>query len=146
MTLWDYALVAWARPGVSEVCLQLQNQHGQCVALLLWRAWATTEGRQVSGSTARRAINLARLRESKINAPLRAARRALAGAPEGVEAARAAELDAERALLEALEALTPPAAGVRFGGLAPGLATLMAAWNGSRIDALAGALASALRR
>jgi len=154
VTLWDYARVAWNKPGVSEACLALQDRHGQCVALLLWRTWAAVEGRSVGVSTARRAVAVARVWEVDIIAPLRVARRALDGDLDGAEpavaqrlrqAARAIELDAERTLLEALEALTPPSTGIRAGGLAQPLSTLLEAWNGSRAESLALSLAAALR-
>jgi len=152
VTLWDYARVAWDKPGVSEACLALQDRHGQCVALLLWRAWAAAEGRSVSVATGRRAIAVARVWEVDIVAPLRTARRALAGGFEGDEpperlrqAVRAVELDAERMLLDRLEALTPPPTGVRSSGLGQPLSTLVEAWNGARAESLSLSLAAALR-
>jgi uncharacterized protein (TIGR02444 family) len=154
MRLWDFAGAAWERPGVSEACLALQDRHGQCVGLLLWRAWAAAEGRSIGVATSRRAIAVARVWEVEIVAPLRAARRGLAGDLEGAEpaaaerlrkAVRTLELDAERTLLDTLEALTPPSTGVRSSGLGQPLSTLLEAWNGSRAESLALSLAAALR-
>jgi len=151
LTLWAYALAAWERPGVSKACLRLQDRHGQCVVLLLWGAWAAIEGRNVDIPTTRSAVALARTWESDVIAPLRAARRALGTAAEVTDdeardLARAAELDAEHTLMNALEALTPPPSSVeRVGGLGRQLAALMGIWNGSRAETLAFSLAAALR-
>jgi uncharacterized protein (TIGR02444 family) len=40
---WEWALDAYARPGVAEACLELQDVHGQNVPLLLWAAWAAAD-------------------------------------------------------------------------------------------------------
>jgi uncharacterized protein (TIGR02444 family) len=154
MTFWDYAVAAWEKPGVSKICLRLQDRHGQCVALLLWRCWAASEGRRPGVVATRNVIAVARIWEGEVIAPLRAARRALGGSLEGADpivvgqvrdAAGAVELDAEHALIDALEALTPPSSGVRIGGLARHLAVLMDSWNGSRAETVALSLAAALR-
>ena len=138
MNLWDYALGAWRAPGVSEACLRLQDRHGQCVSLLLWRAWAVTERREIDGVRMDAAVSLARHWEGEVIAPLRKARRALdgpSGGPEGDSIrrlrpnVRAAELDAERALLEGLEALTPSPSGADCR-LPQQMAELMMTWNG----------------
>ena len=50
MRLWSWALEAHARPGVGEAALAAQDDHGQCVSLLLWRAWTVAEGRPVEDS------------------------------------------------------------------------------------------------
>ena len=42
---WDWALEVYARPGVAEACLNLQDDHHQSVPFLLWAAWAAIEGR-----------------------------------------------------------------------------------------------------
>lgn len=146
MRLWDFALAAWAKPGVEAACLKLQDDHGQCVSLLLWRAWAVAEGRPAQPMG--RAVDLAHAWENEIIAPLRAARRAPLGSADPAaarDAARAAELAAERRLLEALEALTPTPAGAD-GKLGEALAALAHAWNGRRPGAAIMALASALER
>ncbi|HEY1447791.1 MAG TPA: TIGR02444 family protein [Caulobacteraceae bacterium] len=152
MRLWDYALAAWRRPGVSETALELQDRHGQCVPLLLWRAWATADGRRIDGGCLEAAVSIARAWEPEIIAPLRRARRALGKTPEGPDdgaiqrlrqAVRASELDAEKALLEALEGLTPPPSGAE-GDLAQLLAGLMETWNGHQAAAVARDLAASL--
>lgn len=146
MTLWDFALTAWDRPGVSEICLRLQDRHGQCVPLLLWRAWAAAERREPGDDLMRNAVALARTHEREIIAPLREARRAPGS--EGAEAARQAELAAEEALLNALDALTPAPSGRNSAlgdDVGRALADLCQAWNGRQASRAARALGARLR-
>lgn len=44
--LWDFALALYARPGVEQACLTLQNEHGWDVCELLWRCWLYQHGAQ----------------------------------------------------------------------------------------------------
>jgi uncharacterized protein (TIGR02444 family) len=133
LKLWDYALAAWERPGVSQTCLELQDREGQCVALLLWAAWALTQGRPVGAMVIAQAVDLARTWEVGVIAPLRATRRALAKLEPGGAAraaARTAELAAERSLLEALDSMTPPPSAA-CDNPAAALAAVMENWSGS---------------
>jgi uncharacterized protein (TIGR02444 family) len=117
--LWDWALRAYAAPGVSAMCLELQDAHGFSVCLLLWAAWAARCGRPAERRTVEAATALVRRWEAEVIGPMRKARRGLKTAPglsdEDREALRdrvkADELAAERALLQALEALTPAGEG-----------------------------------
>jgi uncharacterized protein (TIGR02444 family) len=113
VSLWDFALWLYARPGVEAACLALQDAHDQCVSLLLWRLWALD--RRLDAATLASAVALARDWETRVAAPLRSVRRSLAApAPPIADAARmslradveAGELAAERGLLDGLEALT----------------------------------------
>ncbi|MBX3481539.1 MAG: TIGR02444 family protein [Caulobacter sp.] len=112
-TFWDWALAAYARPGVPDACLSLQDDHGQQTAYLLWAAWAAP-GDAVLATGA----ELARHWELTILGPLRQSRRALKPALPPVddtarlalrEEVKAVELAAERLLMESLEALAGPA-------------------------------------
>lgn len=38
-SLWDFSLHYYARPGVSQLCLRLQDEHGANVNVLLWALW-----------------------------------------------------------------------------------------------------------
>jgi len=109
MSFWDWALHAYGRPGVPEACLMLQDEHGQQTAFLLWAAWAKP-GR----SELETGAELARHWHRSILGPLRQSRRALKPALPPVEDAprlalredvKAAELKAERLLMETLEGL-----------------------------------------
>ena len=97
---WDWAVAAYARPGVAEACLDLQDTHDQNVPLLLWAIWR--------GGDVTAAVATARSWEDEVVAPLRGVRRRLRGRT-GAEALRArvkaAELDAERRLMAELESL-----------------------------------------
>lgn len=147
MLIWEWALEAYAQPGVAEACLALQDAHGQNTALLLWAVWAETEDRELLA----RACAAARAWDEVAVKPLRAVRRALNAplppidddAREGLrEDVKAAELRAERVLLETLEDMT----GRKRGG-APALTALRAAsaaWGRPAPDDALAALAEAL--
>jgi uncharacterized protein (TIGR02444 family) len=120
MNLWDWSLKAWAADGVAEACLELQDSAGQNIPLLLWAAWCAAGGRIPDEDALEAAGDTARAWQETAVAPLRAVRRALEPrapdlddeAREAVRAmVKAVELEAERRLLTALEALTPPATG-----------------------------------
>ena len=147
MSLWDWTLEAYARPGVPEATLMLQDEHGQNTSLLLWAVWAEA----ADPALLTRAAEAAHRWEDVALVPLRAVRRALkAPAPPVTDDARealredvkSAELRAERVLMETLAELSP---GGRGGASA--LAALEAAstaWGrAAPADALA-ALAIAL--
>ena len=116
--LWDWAVRAYASDGVSEACLHLQDAAGQNVPLLLWAAWTARTGRRPDADAAHRACDIARAWQEAAIAPLRAVRRTLKGPNPDLENAdreavraqvKAVELEAERRLLAALEALSPSA-------------------------------------
>ena len=117
--LWDWAVRAYASDGVSEACLHLQDAAGQNVPLLLWAAWTARTGRKPDEDAVEAACDVARAWQDAAIAPLRAVRRTLKGRNPDLEDAdreavraqvKAVELEAERRLLAALEALSPPAA------------------------------------
>ena len=54
--LWDYAVDLYARPGVREACLALQDRAGADVNLLLLACWLGATGRRLDPAA------LARLR------------------------------------------------------------------------------------
>lgn len=115
--LWDWSVRAWAAEGVAETCLHLQDAAGQCPPLLLWAAWTAQTGREVDDETLEAACDIARAWQEAAIAPLRAVRRSLKRRNPDLEDAgreavraqvKAVELEAERRLLAALEALGPP--------------------------------------
>jgi uncharacterized protein (TIGR02444 family) len=138
--------MAYGRPGVAGLCVELQDQEGQSVALLLWAAWARPDDPAVAA----RACDLARTWEATAIGPLRAARRGLRppmppipdSAREVLRAqVQAVELAAERVLLETLEALGSPGTA---GDPGRALVAVSAAWgrtaSADRLAALAAAL------
>ncbi|MDB5463386.1 MAG: hypothetical protein JWP23_1775 [Phenylobacterium sp.] len=111
MALWDWTLEAYAQAGVPEACLALQDEYGQNTSLLLWAVWAEA----ADPALLARAADVARRWEALPLSPLRSVRRALKPAFDGVADAdreglrddvKAAELRAERVLMEALEAMS----------------------------------------
>jgi uncharacterized protein (TIGR02444 family) len=146
MGLWDWTLGAYGRPGVAEACLRLQDEYGQMTSFLLWAVWAETTDAELL----QRASDVARRWDGLALAPIRAVRRALKpafdGVPDGAreglrEDVKAAELRAERVLMESLEAVTPGQGG------RPALQALQAAsaaWGTPAPDGALAELAAAL--
>lgn len=109
--LWDWAVSVYGRNDVAEACLALQDNHDQCVPLLLWAAWRAQEGRGVDEPEAVKAVGIARIWAGEVVAPLRQMRRRLKSPlEEGDDAVRlplrekikGLELEAERALMRRL--------------------------------------------
>ena len=118
--LWDWSVRAWSAEGVAVTCLHLQDAAGQCPPLLLWAAWTARTGRPVDDDALEAACDIARAWQEAAIVPLRALRRSLKRRNPDLkdddrEAVRtqvkAVELEAERRLLAALEALSPAPAG-----------------------------------
>jgi uncharacterized protein (TIGR02444 family) len=127
--LWDWALAAYARPGVAEACLSLQDGHDHNVPYLLWAAWAALRGSRLDADTLEAGVDTARAWDSAAVRPLRVIRTTLKKPipdleDEAREAVRtqikAAKLEAERRLLLALESLAPAPGGAGLP-LAPAL-------------------------
>lgn len=144
MSIWEWALEAYARPGVPEACLTLQDAHGQNTSLLLWAVYAEARDPDLLA----RAAEAARAWDRTALVPLRAVRRGLKAAQPPVDdRAREAlrgevkrlELAAERLLLETLAGLSD-----RQGG-AHALEALEAAAKAWQKPAPAGALAELAR-
>lgn len=112
-SLWDFSVALYARPGVAELCLQLQDELGADVCLLLAALWL--EQRAVA-ATAERVAQLEQLAtpwQAEVTTPLRQLRRAWktaaagdAGLAELRRQLAALELQAERLLLERVGALS----------------------------------------
>lgn len=118
MGIWDWALEAYAQPGVPEACLALQDEHGQNTSLLLWAVYAEVKDPVLLA----RAAEATRAWDSTALTPLRDVRRALkAPLPPFADTARqelreevkAIELAAERLLMETLEGLSKGRGGAR---------------------------------
>jgi uncharacterized protein (TIGR02444 family) len=149
MALWDWTLKAYGQADVPEACLTLQDDYGQNTSLLLWAVWAEA----ADPALLARAADVARRWEALTLTPIRALRRALKPAFDGVEDDRreglredvkAVELRAERVLMEALEALEAMTDGRGGAHALAALEAASAAWGKpAPADALA-ALAAAL--
>jgi uncharacterized protein (TIGR02444 family) len=133
ISAWTFSVAAWKRPGVEATCLELQNVHGQCPALLLWRCWTLEEKRAVGPEQLTMAVAIARGWDSDVVRPLRAIRERLKrdGAARATVRRRIldAELEAEHALLDALEAVESPAAPRGESAPLQALIDLAEAWR-----------------
>lgn len=119
MSLWDWSVRAYARPGVQDICLSLQDDDGQSVCLLLWAAWRGP----VDEETLEAAVDTAHSWHRTAIEPVRAVRRTLKKpVPDMDDARRLAlreeikrvELSAERGLLDELEGVAGPPSGAAF--------------------------------
>jgi uncharacterized protein (TIGR02444 family) len=144
--LWDWTLEAYAQAGVPEACLSLQDRYGQNTSFLLWAVWAEV----ADPALLARAAVLARRWDGLALSPIREVRRALKPAFDGVadaprqglrEDVKAAELRAERVLMESLEAITPGRGGAHA---LDALKAAAKAWGTPAPDSDLAALAAAL--
>jgi len=117
---WAFSLRVYGRPGVAEACLALQDRHGVDVNLLLWCAWAGTEGIALDRAALDRAVAATAPWRDAVVRPLRTVRRALkedlGSIPAGESVdfrarIKAAELEAERRQQVVLEAMIPAVGG-----------------------------------
>lgn len=109
--LWNFALELYARPGVEQACLTLQDA-GSDVCLLLTGAWLQKRGVRCLDERLAELRELAGPWQRDVVAPLRQTRRQWRSAAlEDAELAalreqiKRLELQAERVLLERLQAL-----------------------------------------
>jgi uncharacterized protein (TIGR02444 family) len=151
LTAWDFASEVYGRPGVAASCLALQDEHAQCVSYLLWRLWVWRRGDGLEAGDLARAAELARRWEDAVLRPLRAVRTDLKppiadvgdAARETLRAAiLAGELQAERLLLDSLEAL-PRAPGEAAPDALAALQSAVDAWGRPAPPALLAELARA---
>lgn len=109
--LWNFALKLYAKPGVEQACLELQDA-GNDVCLLLTGAWLQQRGVRCQEEHLRALREVAAPWQCAVISPLRQTRRnwrtAAAGDSELAtlrEQIKKLELQAERVLLERLQAL-----------------------------------------
>ena len=106
--LWRYALAAWRTPGVEACALKLQDNFALPVALLLVGGWLGSRGYPPQPALAQQLAQVAGDWETQRLGPLRALRRHAGQRGQWAEWKRLlqdAELEAERLLLEEMEAL-----------------------------------------
>lgn len=147
MSLWDWTLEAYGQAGVPEATLALQDAHGQNTSFLLWAVWA--EG--PTPEALAQAVAAAKAWDAAVLVPIRDVRRTLKAAMPPVDDAareglredvKAAELRAERVLMETLETLAGASSG-GHGALAA-LQAASAAWGRPAPDDALAVLARAL--
>src|SRR3990167_6577042 len=130
-SLWDWTLAAYGRPGVPEATLVLQDEHGLNTSFLLWAVWANPYRETMANG-----MQTSVLWDETVLWPLRNVRRGLKpsrrpfadAAREGLrEDVKAAELRAERVLMETLESPAGPTAAPDPAGA---LTRAAMAWSG----------------
>lgn len=135
--LWDWSLRVWAVVAVQTAGLDLQDAQGQNLPLILWSAWCARTGRVPDADDIEAACDTARVWQETAVAPLRAIRRTLKSRMPDFEDAdreairaqvKAIELEAEKRLLAALEALAPAPAGTSKPVL-PALIAVAREWS-----------------
>jgi uncharacterized protein (TIGR02444 family) len=113
LSLWDFSLLHYARTGVADTCLRLQDEHGVNVNLLLWCVWLEQCGLPLDAARLRSAqMRIERWDEHYV-LPLRQLRRQMKAefgvADADIELVRArikqAELLAEQQVQRWLESL-----------------------------------------
>jgi uncharacterized protein (TIGR02444 family) len=144
---WDWALVAYAKPGVAEACLELQDQYQQCTAYLFWAAWASDQGIALDPPILSAGQTLARTWEAEVLQPLRQVRRFLKPAMPNLpdapretlrEQVKANELAAEQILMTRLAELSTSLPGPAKDPALEAMAKAGALWTPSPpIEALA---------
>ncbi|WKL57465.1 TIGR02444 family protein [Asticcacaulis sp. ZE23SCel15] len=114
-SFWNWAVAAYGADGVAAQCLNLQDDHDQCVPLLLWAVWVGTNGGKLSAEAAEEGADMARSWSEAVVEPLRILRKRLRkplsdiddAARERIRAqVKSVELNSERELMTALEALS----------------------------------------
>ncbi|MGO8918909.1 MAG: TIGR02444 family protein [Stellaceae bacterium] len=149
---WTFTLAFYGRPGVSAACIALQDRHGCDVNLVLYACWVglSGRGRLTAADLARAEATNAPWRNGVIE-KLRAARRALREEDrrgpvlELYEAAKAAELAAERIAQRRLEALAPPEVAPRAAARAADAAANLALYlDGKAADEAAAPIVAAI--
>src|ERR1700733_5099731 len=79
-SFWRFSLMVYARAGVAEALISLQDRGGHNVNLILFGLWlAVCDGRRLDAAMLARAKTALAPVERKVVAPLRALRRALKG-------------------------------------------------------------------
>lgn len=112
-SLWDFSLHYYARPGVSQLCLHLQDEHRVNVNILLWTLWLGYRGIRLEPAQLAQALRKTHGWDQHYVVPLRQLRRRMKvefgnGEP-AIEAVRTqikqAELLAEKYLQQLLESI-----------------------------------------
>lgn len=149
---WTFTLGFYGRPGVSPACIALQDRHHCDVNLVLYACWVGLSGRgRLSAADLVTAEETNTPWRMSVIERLRAARRALKEEDrtgpvlELYEAAKAAELAAERIAQRRLQMLAPAEATRAEGGrAADAAANLRLYLHGKDADATAAPIFAAI--
>ena len=117
---WQFSLAVYGQPGVAEVCLLLQDDHGADVNVVLFLLWRAAGGREATPEELKVAMSAVAPWQERVVRPLREIRRwlkigGLSGGPGGApggfsdekfrKRVKEMELEAERLQQEWLAAL-----------------------------------------
>jgi uncharacterized protein (TIGR02444 family) len=125
--LWDFSLQQYARAGVADACLRLQDEQGVNVNVLLWCLWLERRGLRLDAARLRSAQKRIHAWDEHYVVPLRQLRRRMKAefgvADAGIEQVRhqikQAELLAEKQLQSLLEVLPQSWANTGTVNLSP---------------------------
>ena len=93
---WAFSLDVYARPGIADACLSLQDQYGCDVNILLFCCWTASVGPgRLNETTLENAIASVKQWQIDVIKPIRAIRRGLEAKFTHVDPITAAELRAE---------------------------------------------------
>ena len=154
---WTFSLGYYRGPGVSEACLELQDNCGVDVNVVLFLLWLASQKRRLAADQVKRLADKVRPWQTDVIAPIRALRRHLkTGAPlldKGVAELfrtkiKAIELESERLQQEAMYALAadlasepaPSAAAAARASIAAYQEALGRPFTAAAVDTLIGAL------
>lgn len=82
-SFWTFSLSFYSQPGISEVCIDLQDRFGTDVNIVLYGLWQAHRGRRLSESDVRDVSEFAVGWQKNVVAPLRNVRRFLKSTPSG---------------------------------------------------------------
>lgn len=92
---WTFSLRLYAKAGVADACLALQDKQGVDVNLLFFLLWAARNGRRLAHSDMRILLELTESWRRDVVVPLRLVRRNLRSPPPAIDAAAASRLRQE---------------------------------------------------
>src|SRR5215475_3388471 len=80
-SFWSFSLTFYARPGVADLCLELQDHFAADVNVLLYLLWQASRGRSLNAGEISQVIALVKDWREQVVLPLRGARRFLKAPP-----------------------------------------------------------------
>ena len=111
ISLWDYAVEIYSRPGMSDLCLMFQDDYGADVSIILFISWCSAQGIRIDDQLLTRVEQSIGVWNRAMVVPLREIRRELTLNSGGMtrktvsvfrEKLKALELEAEHLELNAL--------------------------------------------
>ncbi len=111
VSLWDYAVEIYSRPGMSDLCLIFQDDYGANVSIILFISWCSAQGIRIDDQLLTRVEQSVGVWNRDVVTPLRGIRRELKLDSNGItqktvpdfrEKLKALELEAEYLELNAL--------------------------------------------